>query len=53
MTLTAAIGTRSLAVVAERRVCSLTGSTMTLAVTVTLDGKTYRGCGRPLTPPLP
>jgi hypothetical protein len=26
---------------------------MTLAVTVTLDGKTYRGCGRPLTPPLP
>lgn len=53
MTLTAATGTHSLAVVTERRVCNLAGSTMTLAVTVTLDGKTYRGCGRPLTPPLP
>lgn len=53
MTLTAVSGSRSLAVLAERRVCNLAGSTMTLAVTVTLNGKTYHGCGRPLTSPLP
>lgn len=53
MTLTAVDGAHSLGVVAERRVCTLAGSTMTLTVTVTLDGRTYRGCGRPLTPPLP
>jgi putative lipoprotein len=53
MTLRAISGPRSLGVLAERRVCNLAGSTMTLAVTVTLDGKTYRGCGRPLTSPLP
>jgi putative lipoprotein len=53
MTLTAVSGARSLGVLAERRVCNLAGSTMTLAVTVTLDGKPYRGCGRPLTSPLP
>ena len=53
MTLTAVSGPLSLAVLAERRVCSLAGSTMTLMVTVTLNGKTYSGCGRPLTPPLP
>jgi putative lipoprotein len=46
-------GPLSLTVLAERRVCNLAGSTMTLAVTVTLNGKTYRGCGRPLIPPLP
>jgi uncharacterized membrane protein len=53
MTLTAVAGAHSLGVVAERSVCTLAGSTMTLTVTVTLDGKAYRGCGRPLTPPLP
>jgi uncharacterized membrane protein len=53
MTLTTASGSLSLAVLAERRVCSVGGSTVTLTVTVTLDGKTYRGCGRPLPPPLP
>jgi putative lipoprotein len=53
MTLTSVSGPRSLAVLAERRVCNLAGSTMTLAVTVTLNGKTYRGCGRPLNSALP
>ena len=52
-TLTAVSGPLSLAVLVERRVCNLAGSTMTLAVTVTLNGKTYRGCGRPLTSTLP
>jgi putative lipoprotein len=52
-TLVAVAGSVSLSVVAERRVCTLAGSTMTLSVTVTIDGKTYRGCGRPLIPPLP
>jgi putative lipoprotein len=53
MTLAAVAGSVSLSVVAERRVCTLAGSTMTLSVTVTIDGKTYRGCGRPLIAPLP
>lgn len=53
MTLTTVSGARSLAVLVEKGSCSLAGSAMTLTVTVTLDGQTYRGCGRPLTPPLP
>jgi hypothetical protein len=42
-------GSHVLAVVAEQRVCHHQGSTMTLSVTLTLDGKTYTGCGRRLT----
>lgn len=41
-------GSHVLAVVAEERVCHHEGSTMTLSVTATLDGKTYSGCGRRL-----
>ena len=46
MTLTATSGSHALAVVAERRICHHAGSTMTLSVTLTLDGRTYTGCGR-------
>ena len=46
MTLTATSGSHALAVIAERRICHHAGSTMTLSVTVTLDGRAYTGCGR-------
>jgi hypothetical protein len=46
LTMTAASGAHTIAVVAERRICHYAGSTMTLSVTVTLDGRTYAGCGR-------
>ncbi len=48
VTMTAASGSHALAVVAERRICHHAGSTMTLSVTVTMDGRTYSGCGRML-----
>jgi hypothetical protein len=48
MTMTAKSGSHALAVVAERRICHHAGSTMTLSVTVTLDKRTYTGCGRML-----
>jgi hypothetical protein len=48
MTMTATSGSHTLAVVAERRICNHAGSTMTLSVTVTLDGRAYSGCGRML-----
>ena len=48
MTMTAAGGAHALAMVAERRICHFAGSTMTLSVTVTFDGRTYTGCGRML-----
>lgn len=41
-------GSHSLSVATEQRNCHIGGSTMTLSVTVTLDGKTYTGCGRRL-----
>ena len=44
-------GTRSLTAVSQKGVCEHAGSTMTLSVSVTLDGKTYSGCGRNLEPP--
>jgi hypothetical protein len=53
MTLAALSGSLSLAVLAERRVCTLGESVMTLTVTITLNGKTYSGCGRTLPPTLP
>jgi len=53
MTLTTVSGSLSLAVLSERRVCTLGESVMTLTVTVTFNGKTYSGCGRTLPPPLP
>lgn len=43
-------GSRVLTVVSESGVCEHAGSTMTLTVAVTLDGKTYSGCGRNLEP---
>ena len=46
LTLKAASGAHALAVLAERRICHHGGSTMTLSVTVTFDGRTYTGCGR-------
>ncbi len=46
MTLTATSGSHALGVIAERRICHHAGSTMTLSVTVTLDGRAYTGCGR-------
>jgi hypothetical protein len=48
MTMNATSGSHALAVVAERRICHHAGSTMTLSVTVTLDGRSYSGCGRML-----
>jgi hypothetical protein len=48
MTMNATSGSHALAVVAERRICHYAGSTMTLSVTVTLDGRSYSGCGRML-----
>ena len=48
MTMTTTSGAHSLALVAERRICHYAGSTMTLSVTVTFDGRTYTGCGRML-----
>jgi hypothetical protein len=48
MTMTATSGSHALTLVAERRICNYAGSTMTLSVTVTLDGRTYSGCGRML-----
>lgn len=48
MTMTATSGSHTLAVVAERRICHHAGSTMTLSVTVTFDGRTHSGCGRML-----
>lgn len=53
MSLTTTSGPHTLAVVTEPRVCHYAGSTMTLSVTVTLDGKTYSGCGRRLASDLP
>ena len=53
MTLATVSGSLSLTVLSERRVCTLGESVMTLTVTVTLNGKTYSGCGRTLPPPLP
>jgi hypothetical protein len=49
--LTAKSGTHSLTAVSQKGVCEHAGSTMTLTVSVTLDGKTYSGCGRNLEPP--
>jgi hypothetical protein len=49
MTLTTKTGAQVLTAVAEQRTCYLAGSTNTLSVTATLDGKTYSGCGRRLT----
>jgi hypothetical protein len=46
LTMNAASDAHTIAVVAERRICHHAGSTMTLSVTVTLDGRTYTGCGR-------
>jgi uncharacterized membrane protein len=48
MTLTTKTASQVLTVVAEQRTCYHAGSTNTLSVTVTLDGMTYRGCGRRL-----
>ena len=48
MTMTAASGAHALTMTAERRICYYAGSAMTLSVTVTLDGRTYNGCGRML-----
>ena len=48
MTMSAASGSHSLSLVAEQRLCHYAGSTMTLSVTVTLDGRAYKGCGRML-----
>jgi uncharacterized membrane protein len=48
MTLSARSASHALTLVAEQRVCQQAGNTMTLSVTVTLDGKTYSGCGRAL-----
>jgi hypothetical protein len=48
MTMTATSGAHTLALVAERRICHHAGSTMTLSVTVTVDGRAYTGCGRML-----
>ncbi len=48
MTMTATSGAHTLAMVAERRICRYAGSTMTLSVTVTVDGRAYTGCGRML-----
>jgi hypothetical protein len=50
--LTTKSGSRVLTVVSESGVCEHAGSTMTLTVSVTLDGKTYSGCGRNLEPPV-
>jgi uncharacterized membrane protein len=49
--LAAKSGTHSLTVVSQKGLCEHAGSTMTLSVSVTLDGKTYSGCGRNLEPP--
>ena len=48
MTMSATSGAHTLAMVAERRICHYAGSTMTLSVTVTVDGRAYTGCGRML-----
>lgn len=48
LSLTTTSGAHTLAIATEPRVCRYGGSTMTLSVTVTLDGKTYTGCGRRL-----
>ena len=48
MTMSTASGSHSLSLLAERRLCHYAGSTMTLSVTVTLDGRAYKGCGRVL-----
>lgn len=53
LTFTTTSGPHALAVAAEQRPCHHSGSTMTLSVTVMLDGKTYRGCGRRLAPEPP
>ncbi len=50
LALTTSSGARTLTLEAEPRPCQYSGSTMTLSVTVTLDGKSYSGCGRNLAP---
>lgn len=44
----AGVASRRLSLVIERSVCSENGNVMTTSVTVTLDGRTFRGCGRAL-----
>lgn len=50
ITFTVTSGPRVLALVAEPGACHYSGSTTTLAVTVTLDSRIYKGCGRALAP---
>ena len=50
-TLATRSGAHALMVVSQKGVCEHAGSTMTLTVSATLDGKTYSGCGRSLEPP--
>jgi putative lipoprotein len=48
MTVTAASGGHALQVAIERRPCTNSAGTTTQSTTVTLDGRTYAGCGRAL-----
>ena len=45
-------GSHSLTAISQKGLCEHAGSTMTLTVSVTLDGKTFSGCGRSLEPPV-